>query len=139
VHNPAASDVSLSSISGPSILVVDDEPLITFSITEILKSEGFKVSSAVNGMAGVETARAVRPDIVLSDVMMPKMNGIEAAKRIKEFLPDCRIILLSGQAATGELIRLARDEGYDFEVLTKPIRPDALLAVLRREPSGPKG
>jgi CheY-like chemotaxis protein len=101
VHNPAASDVSSSSISGPSILVVDDEPLITFSVTEILKSEGFKVSSAVNGMAGVEIARAVRPDIVLSDVMMPKMNGIEAAKKIREFLPDCRIICCLGKRPPG--------------------------------------
>lgn len=126
---------SSNSASKLKILMADDEPLIVFTMTEILQEEGFEVFSAADGIAAVEAARALRPDIVLTDVMMPKINGIEVAKSIKAFLPQCRIVLFSGQAATGQLLEQARAEGHDFEILTKPIEPEALLAALARGPS----
>jgi CheY-like chemotaxis protein len=129
-----SSDPS-SPVSSPDklkILVADDEPLVALTLAEILTGEGFEVMSVSNGAAAVEAARSLRPDILLSDVMMPKMNGIEAAKKIMGFLPDCRIILLSGQAATGDLLKQAHDQGHDFELVTKPIQPDFLLAILRQ-------
>jgi CheY-like chemotaxis protein len=61
------------------------------------------------------------------------MNGIQAAKKIREFLPNCRIVLLSGHAATGELLERARAEGHKFEILTKPIDPQDLLSALRHQ------
>ena len=122
----------LSSPDKLKILVADDEPLVALTLAEILTGEGFEVMSVSNGAAAVEAARSLRPDVLLSDVMMPKMNGIEAAKKIMGFLPDCRIILLSGQAATGDLLKQAHDQGHDFELVTKPIQPDFLLAILRQ-------
>jgi CheY-like chemotaxis protein len=120
------------------VIVADDEPMVAFTLTEILKDEGFEVVSVADGVAAIEKARTMRPDILLSDVMMPKMNGIDAAKSIKDFLPDCRIILFSGQAATGELLKQAHAEGHVFEIVTKPIQPDALLAIVRG-PGGSSG
>jgi CheY-like chemotaxis protein len=79
----------------------------------------------------VEAAREISPDLILTDVLMPKMNGIELGKTVRNFLPQCRIILISGQAATGDLLKRARDEGHEFEVVTKPIQPDALIALVR--------
>jgi CheY-like chemotaxis protein len=73
----------------------------------------------------------LRPDAIVSDVVMPGINGIDTAKPIMKFLPGCRIILFSGQAATLDLLERARVEGYKFEVLAKPINPDVLLSVLK--------
>ena len=62
---------------------------------------------------------------------MPDMNGIEAAIHIREFLPACKILLFSGQAATVDLLEDARVHGHEFEILAKPIHPGDLLAKLR--------
>ena len=64
---------------------------------------------------------------MVCDVIMPTMNGIDAAKDIREFLPEAHIILFSGQAAAAGLIERAESEGYRFEVFAKPIKPDVLL------------
>lgn len=114
------------------IVVADDEPIVSSTLTEILENEGYDVVSVSDGLAAIATVQAVQPDILLSDVMMPGMNGVEVAKRIRASLPRCRIVLLSGQAATGELLEQARAEGYEFEVLTKPIHPEMLLSILRQ-------
>jgi CheY-like chemotaxis protein len=114
------------------IVVADDEPMVGFTLTEILENEGYDVVSVSDGLAAIATVQAVQPDILLTDVMMPGMNGVEVAKRIRASLPRCRIVLLSGQAATGELLEQARAEGYEFEVLTKPIHPETLLSILRQ-------
>jgi CheY-like chemotaxis protein len=121
-----------SAIPKSKIVVADDEPLVAVTLREILVDEGFEVVTVADGNAAVQAAQAMRPDLVLTDVMMPKMNGIEAAKAIKRFLPDCRIILLSGQAATGALLKQAHEEGHDFEIVTKPIKPETLLEILRK-------
>jgi CheY-like chemotaxis protein len=113
------------------ILVADDEPLLALTLAEILQDAGFTVETVADGKAAVQAAEIMRPDLLLTDVMMPKMNGIEAAKTIKRLLPECRIILISGQAATGDLLRKAEEEGHSFEIITKPIKPDALLGLLR--------
>ena len=63
--------------------------------------------------AAVEKARSVRPDLVISDVIMPDMNGIDAAIQIRGFLPSCKILLFSGQAATADLLENARQRGHD--------------------------
>jgi YesN/AraC family two-component response regulator len=73
----------------------------------------------------------VEPDIVLSDVLMPTMTGIQMAILIKKSLPSTRIVLLSGQAATAELMRQAAAAGHNFELLAKPIHPEELVMKLK--------
>jgi DNA-binding NtrC family response regulator len=114
------------------IIVVDDETRIASTLVEILKGEGFDAMSASTGDGAIELARIFRPDVVLSDVIIPGPNGIEVGIRISEILPECRIILFSGQAATLDLLREARRRGHDFEILAKPIKPDVLLGIIRR-------
>jgi len=115
----------------PLILVADDEPLVAHTLVEILKAEGFRAISVTNGAAAVEWAERARPAVVICDVMMPTLDGIEAAKRIRKLLPDTEIVLFSGQAASGSMIDRACAEGYTFKVLPKPIRPDLLLQLIR--------
>jgi CheY-like chemotaxis protein len=69
--------------------------------------------------------------LIISDVIMPDMNGIEAAIRIRKALPGCKILLFSGQAATADLLEKARAQGHEFEILAKPVHPQDLLAKLR--------
>lgn len=114
------------------IIVIDDEARIAGTLVEILKGEGFEAVSASTGDSALELARTFKPDIVLSDVIIPGLNGIEVGIKIGELFPECRIILFSGQAATLDLLKDARQRGYDFEILPKPIKPAALLAIIRR-------
>jgi CheY-like chemotaxis protein len=79
----------------------------------------------------VDRARETKPDLIISDVIMGDMNGIEAAIRIRQILPGCKILLFSGQAATADLLEKARAQGHEFEILAKPVHPQDLLAKLR--------
>jgi len=81
--------------------------------------------------AAVETALAWRPDLFLTDVMMPDLDGIEAAIRIRQRYSACRILLFSGNAVVHDLLAAARKRGYDFEALLKPIHPRELIDHLR--------
>jgi CheY-like chemotaxis protein len=113
------------------VLVVDDEPLIAQTVAAILNLHGFDAIEALSGEAALETARQVQPDIVLSDVLMPKMSGVELGIKIRQEFPAARVFLFSGQAATSELMRKAQAEGYTFELFPKPIHPEELIAKLR--------
>ena len=86
----------------PRVLVVDDEQVIADTLAKILDLNGYDASAVYTGTAAVESARSLRPDLIISDVIMPDMNGIEAAISIRGFLPTCKILLFSGQAATAD-------------------------------------
>ena len=116
----------------PLVLVVDDESLICRTVVEILRSEGYDAIAVMDGAAAVECASRTEPEILLVDVMMPGMSGIEAAKQIREAFPSIRVICFSGHASSSQLIREAQDQGHDFEFVTKPIRPEALIKAIRK-------
>lgn len=112
------------------VLVVDDERVIAETLATILCRSGFNAIASHSGEAAVEMAADFHPDIVISDVVMGPLNGIEAGIRIRALLPDCRIFLFSGQQATGDLLEKARAQGHQFEVLAKPLHPiDLLLRI----------
>ena len=115
----------------PKVLVVDDERVIADTLAIILNQHGFDASAVYTGTGAVEQARVLHPDLIISDVIMPDMNGIEAAINIRRFLPECKILLFSGQAATADLLESARAKGHEFEILAKPVHPQDLLAKLR--------
>jgi CheY-like chemotaxis protein len=115
----------------PKVLVVDDERVIADTLAIILNQNGFDASAVYTGTAAVERARSVKPDLIISDVIMPDVNGIEAAITIRKILPGCKILLFSGQAATADLLKSARAQGHEFEILAKPVHPQDLLAKLR--------
>jgi DNA-binding response OmpR family regulator len=80
---------------------------------------------------GLEAARTVKPDLVIADVIMPQLSGIDLAVQLKQQCPTSKVMLLSGQAQTSDLLENARKNGHHFEVLAKPIHPDELLARIR--------
>ncbi|MFP5231096.1 MAG: response regulator [Acidobacteriota bacterium] len=115
------------------VLVVDDEPLIAETIVQILNRSGFVAAAAYGGKEAIEAAQRMRPDLVLSDVLMPNVDGVEAAITIQTFLPATRIVLFSGQAATVEILARVRQRGYNFELLAKPLHPTELIRHLRQK------
>lgn len=114
------------------IIVVDDEPIIADTLVDILNGEGYRAVAVSDGASALKWAAMIKPDAVISDVMMPDLNGIDTAKEILKLLPQCRIILFSGHAASTELLNEAKKDGFDFEVLAKPVNPDRLLSMLAR-------
>lgn len=113
------------------LLVVDDEIHIARSLRDILSMEGYSVVTASNGEEAVHMAAEWRPDLVLSDVVMPRMSGVEACIRIRSFLPTCKFVLLTGHAVVHDLMRDARARGHEFDILFKPVHPLDLIEHLR--------
>jgi DNA-binding NtrC family response regulator len=117
------------------IIIVDDEPIIADTLVNILQGEGhdaFAVSSGESAISLTKLMRPVRPDVLVTDVIMPGMDGVETAKAMVKLVPTCRIILFSGQAASTDLVSKAEAEGYSFEILAKPINSNILLATINR-------
>lgn len=115
----------------PKVLVADDERVIADTLAMILNQSGFEARAVYSGEKALEEAPGFQPNMLISDVIMADLNGIDAAIRIRELLPAIKILLFSGQAATADLLEKARAEGYEFEILAKPVHPQDLLSRLR--------
>ena len=102
-------------------------------LISILNRNGFIAEAAYGGREAIDTARRTNPELILSDVLMPHVDGVEAAITIQKFLPATRIVLFSGQAATVEILARARQRGYQFELLAKPLHPTQLIKHLRQD------
>lgn len=114
------------------ILVVDDERVIADTLAMILNQSGFDARAVYSGEKALEMAPDFAPDMLISDVIMADLNGIDAAIRIRGLLPTIKILLFSGQAATADLLEKARKDGYEFDILAKPVHPQDLLARLQK-------
>lgn len=112
------------------VLVIDDEMNIADSLVEILVSHGYDASAFYDGQTAIDAARSECPALVLADVMMPELNGIETVLAIRKHCPSTHVLLFSGQAGTADIVARARASGHDFEVLPKPIHPEELLKRL---------
>jgi CheY-like chemotaxis protein len=112
----------------PVVLVVDDEVVIADTLAAILAQNGMTAMTAYDGPSALKIARVIPPDLLLSDVVMPGMSGIELAITVRQIIPDCKILLFSGQAMNADLLARAGAEGEDLTILAKPIHPTELLA-----------
>jgi DNA-binding response OmpR family regulator len=121
----------------PVILIVDDEAVIADTLAVILKQAGFTTMVAYNGQTALEIAKTVPPDLLLTDVIMPGLSGVDLAIAIRQDVPNCKILLFSGQAATADLLGEAANQGHDFTLLSKPLHPRDLLARLSQTLQSP--
>jgi CheY-like chemotaxis protein len=111
----------------PVVLVVDDESAIADTVTEILSRSGYAAMAAYDATEALETALITPPEMLITDVIMPGMSGIELAIKVRRIFPDCKILLFSGQAATVDLLATANGAGHYFNLLNKPLHPKDLL------------
>ena len=109
------------------VLVVDDEQIIADTLAVILSKSGFRTMAAYEGRSAIEIARKYRPALLITDVVMPQMTGIELALALETFVPDCKVLLFSGQAATVDLLAKAREMGREYTILSKPIHPADMI------------
>jgi len=112
------------------ILIVEDEAVVLHTLQLILQQHGYEVRGARDGHEAFAVAPAFRPEILLCDINLPDIDGIQIAIRIKHEFPACRVVLLSGEISSAELLDEAKAKGYSFEVLAKPTEPQHLLNVL---------
>jgi CheY-like chemotaxis protein len=113
------------------VFIVDDHGVTASTTADILELSGYEARSFVNPLEALEAAKTDRPDLVIADVGMPELSGIDFAIRLREQCPACKVLLFSGQAKTGDLLEAARRQGHHFEVLAKPIHPRDLLARIK--------
>jgi|SRR5579859_3096068 len=116
----------------PTILIVDDQHMIADTTSMVLNGAGFRAQCAYGGQSALEMALKLKPDYLLTDIVMPGMNGVDLAISVRNRLPATVIVLISGQAGITDLIRQAKDVGYEFNLLAKPIHPEKLLEYLKR-------
>ena len=127
----------MSPLSGSRIFVVDDEPVIASSLAAILQMNGFSAKFFTCPLEALAAALSESPDLVISDVAMPGISGIDLAIQMRAQYPNCKILLFSGQAATSDLLEHARAQGYDFRLLQKPVHPSEFLFEIGQLSTGP--
>lgn len=113
--------------SPPRVSVVDDDPIIASTLSLILRLRGFDATAFFDAASALEAAPEHGPDLVISDVGMPTMNGIELAFRLRQKYPNCKIVLISGAGETAKLVDVHRKQGEHFIVFPKPVRLAELL------------
>lgn len=121
------------------ILVVDDEKAVADSTVLVFERQGYEARAAYSAEEALPCIREFQPDLLLADVKMTGMNGIELAIKMCSDMPECKLLLISGQAETADLLEEARSRGYEFEILAKPVSPKDLLAKVAEMTGEKKG
>lgn len=128
-----------SPVIKAKVLVVDDERMIADSLAAILHGKGYDARALYDGESALQACQCVAPDCIISDVVMPGINGFELAITVRKRYPQCRVLLFSGQAATTDMMESVGGTGMEFELMAKPVHPTELLARLEnRKPIPPQ-
>ena len=114
-----------------TILIIDDEPQMRLLVARVLRSAGHDVTEAKNGAEGLEVFRAMRQELVITDLFMPETEGIETLRELRQMAPEVRVIVMSGgyASATVMYLDMATKLGADG-TLEKPFLPSALLKMV---------
>jgi CheY-like chemotaxis protein len=134
----AAAESDLRAANSPvhsearaKVLVVDDHRLIADTLAEILGNAGFDAVAAYDGFDALDKASRFHPNWIVTDVLMPRMNGVELAIALRKNYPSSSILLFSGQAGISEILQDGHRQGYQFELIAKPIHPMKLIERLK--------
>jgi len=129
----ASADTQHRIENSAKVLVVDDQRLIADTLAEILNNTGFDAVAAYDGFDALDKASRFHPHWIITDVLMPRMNGVELAIALRKNYPSSSILLFSGQAGISEILNEGHLQGYQFELLAKPIHPMKLIERLRQD------
>lgn len=112
----------------PRVVVVDDEKLIADTLGEILRLHGMEVKVCYDPMFAITAGRTLNPHVLISDIVMPRMSGLQLARYYAEHHPECRVLLISGNVT--KLLAEAESDGPLPQVLEKPVHPAQILAFI---------
>jgi DNA-binding NtrC family response regulator len=119
------------------VFVVDDHDIIATSLAMILQFQGgFHATSFTDSVQALQASRSEHPDLLITDVVMPRLSGIDLAIQVLEHCRDCKVLLFSGQDASEAMLATAQASGYEFEFLRKPVHPAILLSSIQRVMDG---
>ena len=124
-------DTSAVTNKPPRVLVIDDEKMLAWTLSMLLTKAGYIVVTFNDPLLVIDELRERPVDLVISDVIMPGMSGIDLAIQLQKHRLCTKVLLLSGQANTLQLLAGAREQGFDFEVFPKPMLPSELLRVVQ--------
>jgi DNA-binding NtrC family response regulator len=122
----------MSEVPPQIVFVVDDEPAIAETLATILNASGFQATAFTDAEKAIQAAETYCPSLLISDVVIPHMNGIELAIKFKATCPQCKILLFSGNASTNSLLEVATTQGHAFTLMSKPVHPKDLLAAIAK-------
>jgi two-component system, NtrC family, nitrogen regulation response regulator NtrX len=112
-----------------TVLIIDDEKSIRETLEAALKDEGYRVTKAASGKEGIDLLRSVKPEVVVLDIWMPEMDGLETLRLIKEEFPDQVVIMMSGHGTIETAVKATKLGAYDF--LEKPPSLERVLLLLQ--------
>lgn len=119
------------------ILVIDDEHLVRYTLARILRSKGYEVMTAADGVRGMAVFRSAAPDLVITDIIMPEQEGIETIRQMRSERPNAKIIAISGHIGNFDVLAIARKLGAD-DVIRKPFDAAELLSRVGRQQGLPE-
>jgi DNA-binding NtrC family response regulator len=120
-----------------TILVIDDEPFMLELVRKILEAARYRVVTATSADSGLDAYREAKPDLVITDLIMPEKDGLEAIQELLRHNPGARIIAMSGGGRSGYANALPAARAFGaIETLRKPFPPDILLAAVTRALDG---
>jgi DNA-binding NtrC family response regulator len=117
-------------MKNPNILIIDDEDIVRVGCQRILKPQGYDVSTARNGIDGLRLIEDAPFDLVLTDLKMPDMDGIEVLRRVKEGWPDTEVIMITGYGTVDTAVNAMKLGAFDY--IEKPFTPDSLTFLVSR-------
>jgi DNA-binding NtrC family response regulator len=112
------------------VLVVDDDYIVADSLALIVRGRGFESRAVYSGEDAAEVALTWKPDAVIADVIMGKLDGVALAAYLAQVLPSCKVLLISGNLDAAEMMNESNQPGHTFPLLAKPVHPDHIFEFL---------
>jgi two-component system catabolic regulation response regulator CreB len=112
------------------VFVVDDQPLVAYTVSAVLRDEGHSAIPYTNPLLALGDARSFTPDVLISDLEMPTLGGVELAIRILALCPNCKVFLMSGNTGHIKSLDEARSKGFHFPLFEKPLSARTLVEEL---------
>jgi DNA-binding NtrC family response regulator len=119
------------SNSDKRVFILDDEVVVASTLAMILRSQGIDTTSFSEPLKALEAARSRAPNLLISDISMPTISGIDLAIQVQKEFPGCKVLLFSGRADSREMLRAAGASGQAYHILAKPVYPSELLKRIR--------
>jgi len=113
------------------VFILDDEVVIASTLAMILRSQGIDTTSFSEPLKALEAARSHAPNLIISDISMPTISGIDLAIQVEKEFPGCKVLLFSGHSCSKEMLAAAGVHGHEYRLLAKPVYPGELLKRIR--------